>query len=79
MSEVFLTIADGGKITGIYSDDLADLMAEGKSTTTRASNVEPADGGWKATMRDGTVLGPFPLRGSALAAEVEYLKGVLAA
>lgn len=78
MTEVFLTI-DGGRITAIYSDALADLMAEGESSVERASNVEPAPGGWTATMKDGTILGPFPLRGDALAAEVEYLKGALAA
>ncbi|WP_242687916.1 hypothetical protein [Alienimonas californiensis] len=43
---------------------------------TRASHVEPADGGvWTADLSPsgGPVLGPFPLRSEALTAEADWL------
>lgn len=68
-----------GKVTAIYSDAHADLIARASSVQVRrASAVEPApQGGWTATMNDGTVLGPFRLRSEALAAEVQYLDSKL--
>lgn len=78
--EIFIVIGDG-KTTAIYDDQLADALAgEGEMKTRRASNVEPCAGGWSADMAPmgGPVLGPFTLRGDALAAEVEWLKGALA-
>ena len=73
-----LKIADG-KITAIYSDLHADLMAKGTATVRRASAVEPTEDGtgWTATMNDGTVLGPFRLRQTALDEEVRYLDAKL--
>ena len=60
----------------IYSDELHALVTSGPSKTERVSNVEPTKDGkqWEATMRDGTVLGPFDLRSEALAAEVKYVE-----
>lgn len=74
-----LAIADDGTITAIYSDQLADLFKEGEAKTTRASHVEPCEGGWSADMSPvgGPMLGPFPLREEALAAEVEWLEAKL--
>lgn len=69
-----------GRITAIYSDELAGLIEQAKTCSIRrASNVEPtADGQWEARMvDDGVVLGPFRLRGDALAAEVRYLEDQL--
>lgn len=67
-----------GTVTTIYSDELAPLIAKGRATITRASAVEPApNGGWTATMNDGTVLGPYRLRSEALTAEVAYLESKL--
>lgn len=69
----------GGKVTAIYSDDLAGLKAKASRVEIRrASAVEPTeDGQWTATMNDGKVLGPFRLRSEALAAEVQYLDSIL--
>jgi hypothetical protein len=68
-----------GKVKAIYSDDLADLASKASRVEIRrASAVEPApEGGWAATMTDGTVLGPFRLRSTALAEEVKYLESKL--
>lgn len=73
-----LSINRSGSITAIYDDVHADLMAKGKAQVRRASAVEPApDGGWTATMTDGTVLGPYRLRSETLTAEVAYLESKL--
>jgi hypothetical protein len=68
-----------GKVTAIYSDDLADLAGKASHVEIRrASAVEPTpEGQWTATMNDGTVLGPYRLRSEALAAEVQYLDSKL--
>jgi hypothetical protein len=66
-----------GTLHCIYDDCLADLFKEGQTTITRASHVEPtADGQWTADMSPsgGPVLGPFPLRQTALDAEVAWLE-----
>ena len=71
-----ITIGTDGTARMIYSDELADLLAQGTSTIRRASHVEPApNGGWIADMSpsDGPVLGPFALRQQALDAEVAWL------
>jgi len=76
-SEIRIVI-DGDHLRFIYSDEIADLLDLGDAVVTRASHVEPAaGGGWTADMTpmDGeTVLGPYRLRGEALAAEVSWLK-----
>lgn len=72
-----MSIGTNGRMTLIYDDLHTGLMEQGHSTVTRASNVEPCAGGWKATMRDGTVIGPYRLRADALAAEVKYLESKL--
>ena len=72
-----------GKFGAIYADALRPYFdALGQSVTQRASDVEPDGDGWSASIREwvpnGTVvLGPFPTRAEALAAEVEYLERVL--
>jgi hypothetical protein len=75
-----LTIASDGTITAIYSDDLVGLLTAGESNIRRASSVEPyPGGGWTADLSpvSGPFLGPFPLRETALQAEVEWLTGRL--
>ncbi|MDP3767105.1 MAG: hypothetical protein Q8S13_03745 [Dehalococcoidia bacterium] len=79
-----LFIRPDGSIETIYSDDLQLALAEtGTHNVKRASHVEPADGGgWTADMspiRGGPVLGPFPTRADALAAEVDWLAAALEA
>jgi hypothetical protein len=72
-----IIIDNDGTIRFIWTDDLADLINEGRATTRRASHVEPTnDGQWTADMAPvgGPVLGPYRLRGEALAAEVEWLR-----
>lgn len=50
-----------GEAQVVYSDELAPFLAEGRTTVTRASHVEPhpTRGGWVADMTpsDGPVLG----------------------
>jgi hypothetical protein len=74
--EILIAIKPDGTVSFIYDDRLAGLCEEGDAHTTRASHVEPAEGGWTADMSpvNGPVLGPFRLREEALAAEVAWLK-----
>lgn len=69
---------DLGNLIYIYDDSLSFLQGLGNASVKRASHVEPTeDGRWTAEMVDGPTLGPFDLRGEALAAEVEFLKSTL--
>ena len=77
MNALKLLVEPSGEIVAIYSDAFADLCEAGRADIARASSVEPASGGWIATMNDGTKLGPFRLRETALAAEVDYLEQIL--
>lgn len=75
-----LLINADGTITFVYCDDLAGLLDAGQASIKRASHVEPtADNLWTAdlTPSGGNVLGPFPLRSEALAAEVAWLENKL--
>ena len=70
-----LFFAPDGTARGLYGE-LIDAGEIGACTTVRASHVEPAPGGgWTADLSPsgGPVLGPFPLRSGALAAEAEWL------
>ncbi len=73
-----ITFDSDGRVRMIYSDSLVGLLAEGTAIRRRVSHVEPDDvsGGWTADLGpiQGPVLGPFPLRAEALAAEVAWLK-----
>jgi hypothetical protein len=66
-----------GTLRTIYDDELIRLVRSvGLVTVSRASAVEPADGGgWTADMANvgGPVLGPFDTRREALKAEVEWI------
>ena len=65
-----------GEIRFIHQDDLAEVFQAGKTTTRRASHVEPVKGGWNADLRpvNGPVLGPFNRRDTALQAEDSWLR-----
>ena len=70
-----LVVDPAGRIQCIY-DELIDLAALGAVTIARAGHVEPdAAGRWVADLAPvgGPVLGPFPLRSGALAAERAWL------
>ena len=70
-----LYVCPRGRAYGLYGE-LLDAGALGDARTVRASHVEPADGGgWTADLSPsgGPLLGPFPLRSAALAAEAEWL------
>jgi hypothetical protein len=57
-------------------DETIDLTALGTLTIRRGSHVEPVPaGGWSADLApvNGPVLGPFPTRSAALAAERDWL------
>lgn len=71
-----LVIKPGGQVRVIYDEAIA-LEALGTPMITRASHVEPDGAGlWTADLRPvaGPVLGPFPRRTEALAAEVAWLE-----
>ena len=70
-----LVVDPGGRVTAIYAEEL-DLAALGPLHIARASHVEPDKRGrWTADLgpAGGPVLGPFPLRSAALAAEHAWL------
>jgi hypothetical protein len=73
---VEIVIDKAGTIRCLYKDELSELLDAGRATVRRASHVEPAEGGWTADMSPvgGPVLGPYRLRGEALAAEVRWLE-----
>ena len=71
-----LVIHPGGVVRCVY-DEAIELGALGRLSVDRASHVEPDDDGqWFADLSPvgGPVLGPFPRRSDALAAEVAWLK-----
>ena len=70
-----LFVAADGAARGLYGE-LIDPGGIGEQTVARASHVEPhRAGGWTADMNPsgGPVLGPYPLRSDALAAERAWL------
>lgn len=70
-----LVVSASGIVRCIYGEAI-DLAAIGEVNITRASHVEPThDGNWLADLSpvDGPVLGPFPIRSDALAAESAWL------
>lgn len=75
--DIAVVIEPDGTVKFLHDDALAPLYQEGTPHLFRASNVEPtSDGEWLADMSpiDGeTMLGPFPLRNDALAAERAWL------
>jgi hypothetical protein len=71
-----LVVEPGGRVRAIYGEAIA-LETLGRPKIVRASFVEPdGDGHWHADLRLllGPVLGPFPCRSEALAAEVAWLE-----
>ena len=77
--ERVLVVAPSGGVQTLY-DERLDLTALGPLTIERASHVEPtADGRWTVDLSPvgGPVLGPFPLRSEALAAEVDWIQSHL--
>lgn len=74
---ITLTIDENGNAKTIYNDLLADYLAEVGAKTTRASHVEPCEGGWSVDLSPvggPANVGPFKLRDDALRYEVEWLK-----
>ncbi|MCE9553853.1 MAG: hypothetical protein K8T91_10835 [Planctomycetes bacterium] len=70
-----LVISPTGSIRCVYGEEI-DLAALGSLAVTRGSHVEPnANGAWCADLAPvgGPVLGPFPNRSQALAAEQDWL------
>lgn len=81
MSDIQIVVSPDGTAKAIYSDDsgvLALMEAiDPRATIQRASHVEPTeDRQWTADMSPsgGPVLGPYPLRQQALAAELDWLR-----
>jgi hypothetical protein len=81
MRETLLAVNDAGELTCVYDDSVAELAAElGDVRIRRASHVDPvatpAGPRWMADLSPvgGPVLGPFPLRTEALAAELAWLE-----
>lgn len=73
-----IIIDPNGTLRAIYKDELAPLLEEGEARVARASRVEPAPGGgWNVDLSPvggPSVMGPYPLRAEALAAEVKWLE-----
>ncbi len=70
-----LLIQPCGNARCVY-DEAIDLSQLGRPTIQRGSHVEPTpDGQWTADLSpvNGPLLGPFPTRTVALAAEVAWL------
>jgi len=76
MNDLTVLIDEAGRLHFVYDDALAGLLSLGKSETVRVSHVEPAPGGWVASMAPvgGADLGPYRLRSEALAAERRWLR-----
>lgn len=72
---MILTIDREGTARCLYTEDL-DLAELGVQRIDRASEVEPTEAGWTADLllAGGPILGPFPTRSQALAAEVAWLE-----
>ena len=73
---MLLHVQTDGSVRCIYGE-LIDLSVLGTLQIRRASFVEPAlDGRWQADLSPsgGPVLGPFPSRSAALAAEIAWLE-----
>jgi hypothetical protein len=71
-----LIVAPTGSIRCIYGETI-DLSHLGQLAISRASHVEPSEGGnWLADLTPvgGPRLGPFQLRSDALIAEVQWLE-----
>lgn len=71
-----LVISPGGEVRCIYGETI-DLHVLGHLFIQRASHVEPTlDGRWVVDLSPiaGPVLGPFPHRTQALAAELSWLE-----
>ncbi len=69
------TVAASGELRFLYHDALMPLVLLGDAHLRRASYVEPRGTQWCADLSpvDGPLLGPFPLRTDALAAEAAWL------
>jgi hypothetical protein len=70
-----LIVSPQGHVHCLYDESL-DLSPLGPLSIRRASHVEPTDNGhWTADLSPlgGPVLGPYPLRSSALAAEGDWI------
>lgn len=71
-----IAIAPNGAMTFIYDDLHAPFIEKHGGVVSRASHVEPCEGGWQADMgpiEAGVILGPFKLRQDALDAETAWL------
>jgi len=71
-----LVITPTGRVRSLYGEEL-DLHQLGRLAIRRGSHVEPTETGqWTADLSPvgGPVLGPFPSRSAALAAEQRWLE-----
>jgi hypothetical protein len=70
-----ISVTPQGDTVFVYNEDF-DASFLGCTTISRASHVEPCEGGWSADMSpvDGPVLTGFAKRSQALAAEVAWLE-----
>jgi hypothetical protein len=72
-----LIIDQTGSIAFIYTDELRELLTEGRAEIRRVSHVEPVTGGgWAADMSPigGPMLAVCETRADALASELAFLE-----
>ena len=72
---MLVVVQRNGEIRYLY-DESVDLTTLGRLSIRRASHVEPdVKGQWLADLIpiDGPILGPFPRRSDALAAESKWI------
>ena len=72
---MLVVVQPNGEIRYLY-DESVDLSTLGQLSIRRASHVEPdANGRWFADLSpiEGPILGPFPRRSDALAAESKWI------
>jgi hypothetical protein len=77
-----IVIQPDGTIQFVWDDALAALAEQGQCRIERASNVESTTAGWVADLSPiagpgAPQLGPYRLRQTALAAEVEFIEDLL--
>ena len=76
MTKMVIAIKPDGTMQFIYKDEMARIIKKGNAKIKRASYVEPKENKWTANLSPlkGPILGPFPLRKTALQEEEKWIQ-----